>query len=505
MVKLFLSLFFCLVAIAQADDNYRQLAEPNHMLCSGSLEKCVAAAGVGTTITISEVLPPLTANVVVVPGVELSFKGLGLIACGSSTLTIKSSTANWPNRQIFASDCSSTGSVSFSGNQVSGPVRPEWWGAKADNSRDNQLEFTATRIAASTAGLGIALASGTYKFSSSLVWLTSGLVVQGAGNTVTTLSYTGSSAALVTAVSGTRVFRPSFRDFALTTSTGVIGLNLDSVSEGYFENLIVSGFSVACVDINGATPGYAVYNRFINIKAQSCGIGHRVQGTSHNANVWIGSRANVCVKGWEITDSNDNTIESSQSESNSDVGIYISATGAGLAYKNRIVNSRVENNTNYGIEIASTHVTETSIVSLWTSGNGADLSDLGTRTNRADDLLYVTSAGNMGMESGSFVAGSSFFTQGAGGYIGATNSTVLVKGQDQNDANAIGARISNSVTLNTTGAKVVEFCTDTLCTIPVASIRYNGSTWGLRLQSPDGTWYLLTIANGGTVSIAANP
>lgn len=102
MVKLFFSLLFCFVSIAHADDNYRQLAEPNHILCSGALSKCLDAAGVGTTIEISEVLPPLTANAVVTSGVELSFKGLGLIACGSSTLTIRSSTANWPGRQIFA-------------------------------------------------------------------------------------------------------------------------------------------------------------------------------------------------------------------------------------------------------------------------------------------------------------------------------------------------------------------------------------------------------------------
>jgi hypothetical protein len=194
-----------------------------------------------------------------------------------------------------------------------------------------------------------------------------------------------------------------------------------------------------------------------------------------------------------------------QSEANTDVGVYIDATVSGYANRNRIIASRLENNTNYGVTIASSNVIETFIEGLWAGSNGADFNDLGTRTNRADDLLYVTSAGNMAMKSGAFVAGTSFFTQGSGSYTGATNATALVKGQDANDASAIGVRLSNTVTLDASGAKAVEVCSDSTCVTPVAAIRYNGSTWGLRLQSPDGTWYLLTIANGGTVNIAANP
>lgn len=471
-----------------------------------TLNQLVAEIGSATkTLVISQPLPALTGNLTVPDTLTLEFTGAGQVSCGSSTLTIQSSTGNWPSRPIFGSDCSSTGSVSCSGNQQSSYFEADWLGSKADNSTDNSAALNAAAVAAASGGLALKLNAGTYKHSASLIWLRSGLSIQGVNNQVTILSYTGSGSAVVTPVSGTRVYRVAMRNLWFSTATGAIGLALDSVSESYFESVLLTGASTACLDIYGATQGNSVYNRFVNVKAQACGIGHRVQGISHNGNVWIGSRANACTRGWEITDSNDNTIYGSQSEANSDVGIYITATVSGYANRNRITDVRLENNTNFGLQIASANVIETVARGLWTGSNGADFSDSGTRTNRADDLLYVTSAGNMAMKSGAFTAGTSFFTQGAGSYTGATNSTALVKGQDANDASAVGVRLSNTVTLNTSGAKAVEACADSTCSIPVAAIRYNGTTWGLRLQSPDGTWYLLTIANGGTVSIAASP
>lgn len=482
---------------------------PENMIYAGGAKDLAAAvteAGANTrTIEISTALSALTGNLTVPANATLMFAGAGLISCGSSTLTIQSSTTNWPGRQIFASDCSSTGAVSFSGNKQSRDFEADWLGSKADNSTDNSAALNAAAVAATSGGLGLKLNAGTYKHSASLTWLRSGLSVRGVNNQVTVLSYTGSGSQIVTPVSGTRVYRVTMRDLWLSTSTGAVGLALDSVSESYFESVLLTGSSTACVDIYGATQGYSVYNRFVNVKSQACGIGHRIQGISHNGNVWIASRANACTRGWEITDSNDNSIIGSQSEANSDTGVYITATVSGYADRNRLIAVRLENNTNYGLHIASANVIETVASALWLGSNGTNFNDLGTRTNRADDLLYVTSAGNMAMKSGAFTAGTSFFTQGSGSYTGATSSTALVKGQDANDASAVGVRLSNTVTLNTSGAKVAEFCSDSTCTTPIASIRYNGTTWGLRLQSPDGTWYLLTIANGGTVSVAANP
>lgn len=182
MVKLFFSLLFCFASTAHADDNYRQLAEPNHILCSGALPKCLDAAGVGTTIEISEVLPPLTADVVVIPGVELSFKGLGLIACGSRTLTIKSSTANWPSRQIFAADCLTTGSVSFVGNYASRAFLPEWWGAKADESTISDAAIQAAIDALPINGGIISFASGSYRISNTINIERKNVILKGASD-----------------------------------------------------------------------------------------------------------------------------------------------------------------------------------------------------------------------------------------------------------------------------------------------------------------------------------
>lgn len=504
----FLFLIFFVRAAAADQFNAGSPMLPNQVDAgTKTLNQLVAEIGANTrTLVISQPLPALTGNLTVPANVTIECTGDCRISCGSSTLTIQSSTANWPSRQIFASDCLSTGSVSFSENRFVEEVRPEWWGAVADGSRDNQTELLSTATAAATAGLRIRLGSGTYMHSGTLAWLRSGIEIEGVSNQSSVLFYTGSGIQVATLVPGTVVFRPAMKNMWLSTATGTIGLDLDSVKEGKFQNLLVTGFATACIDIHGAVPGNSVYNRFWNVKAQSCGIGHRVQGTSHNANVWDESRANACAIGWQITDSGDNTIINSQSEANSDSGIVINATGPALATRNRVDNVRLENNTNYGLDLASTDVLETKVEGLWLGSNGTDIRNLSTRMNGADDLLYVSSLGNITAKSGSIVSANSVFLGSTtGAFAGTTNGSANIKGQVANGATAVGVKISNTNTLNTSGAKIVQFCADSVCADPAMELRSNGSVYGWRFKSPDGTWYLMTIANGGTVSITANP
>jgi hypothetical protein len=86
--------------------------------------------------------------------------------------------------------------------------------------------------------------------------------------------------------------------------------------------------------------------------------------------------------------------------------------------------------------------------------------------------------------------------------VGGNTLTLLGRVGDSGSAHAIA--LQNSTPLTTTGAMAIDGFSDSGST-RIWAIRKNASTWGLRLKSPDGTWYLLTIANGGTVSIAADP
>jgi hypothetical protein len=90
------------------------------------------------------------------------------------------------------------------------------------------------------------------------------------------------------------------------------------------------------------------------------------------------------------------------------------------------------------------------------------------------------------------------------GVISYSPASLPLKSQVADGATAVGVKIGNVAALSTAGSKAVAVYSDNVTT-EVASIRKDAATWGIRLRSPDGTWYLLTIANGGTVSIAASP
>jgi hypothetical protein len=85
-----------------------------------------------------------------------------------------------------------------------------------------------------------------------------------------------------------------------------------------------------------------------------------------------------------------------------------------------------------------------------------------------------------------------------------TTARLQLRGQNPDGASAVGVAVGNTTALTAAGARAFEVFSDGLAT-EAASIRRNAATWGVRLKSPDGTWYLLTIANGGTVSVTVDP
>lgn len=169
MVKLFFSLLFCFVFTAHAADLDVGPGIASNQVYAGNktLNRIIAeTAGRTVTIIISEPVSIPYANLIVPPNVTLEFTGDGRISCGSFTLTIQSSIANWPSRQIFASDCSSTGSVSFSGNLSSSNYSTKWWGSVGDGTADDTAEVQMAIDAACSAGGGsVWFEAGRYKIA----------------------------------------------------------------------------------------------------------------------------------------------------------------------------------------------------------------------------------------------------------------------------------------------------------------------------------------------------
>lgn len=226
---------------------------------------------------------------------------------------------------------------------------------------------------------------GTLSFATGIT-LGTNAAIRGSSRAKTTLSYTGTGgSAFANSSPGTRRYNWHFRDFDLTDAgTGAKGLDLDSVSSSSFMNMQIIGFTTA-VFINSPTTGYAVYNRFYNVTASTATTGFWMDGTSSNANVFNGCRSNVCTTGWQIDDSNDNTLIGCQIESGTN-GVVITAAVAGNSDGNHITNCRFESNGTAAINLA-TNVRNTVVVGNYFVSTGGAFTDNGTRTIVADNAI----------------------------------------------------------------------------------------------------------------------
>lgn len=335
------------------------------------------------------------------------------------------------------------------------------YGAVGDGKHDDTEAFKAAIAAADTAKVNLAIPGGTYLIGD--ITIPGRLTIRGAGRDRTILKYTGTGSAFANATPGTRLFDWVVERLTLTTTTGAIGFDLDSISTSVFRDMKVSGFSDSGVYIHSSVSGGAVYNRFYAVTAQSCNVGFKLRGTSSNANIWHGCRGNVCTTCWDLQDSNDNTLEACQAES-STTGIFIDSTIPGGSSWHRITNCRLEHLTN-GIVINSSAVWDTHISGLWSDGSTTTvIADSGTRTHRAGDLFTVNAAGTIvSLPSGTQVVSGSNVNLGTStsAVAAATASTLYLRGNAANGASALGVVIGNGTTLSTAGARIVAFSADT--------------------------------------------
>jgi hypothetical protein len=261
--------------------------------------------------------------------------------------------------------------------------------------------------------------------------------ISGHGTGKSVLNYTGSGALFQQSTPGTRIYNLVLRDFSMVDSgTGTIGLDLDSVSQSESQNLTVTGFTTG-VKIYAPTAGYAVYNRFWNVKVQSATTGFRIHGTSANANALFGCRSNICTTGALIEDSNDNTIISSQFESGGD-GIGITASIPGISPRNYIACSRFEGNSGTNI-IIGTDVNETALFANF-HATGVALSDSGTRTQIFDTQATKT---RLSLHDASASTDGPAFT-----FTRSTNAGSSVPVTQINDTNT-GSGTPNTLEINT--------------------------------------------------------
>lgn len=356
----------------------------------------------------------------------------------------------------------------------------------------NTTAFQNAINSAITNSQTVIIPGGTYSINE--LTISNRITITGVGRDRTILSYAGSATAIASSTPGTRLFDWNIRDLALTTSTGAIGLDLDSISTAVFHNLKVNGFSDSGVYIHSTVSGGAVYNRFYNVTAQNCATGFKLRGSSSNANIWHGCRGNVCTTCWDLQDSNDNTLDTCQAES-STTGIYLDSSIAGGSGWHRIRSCRIEHCTT-GININSANISDTVIDGLWIDGSTTTpLIDNGTRTRRAADLMRAQITNSIvSLDAGwQFNSGGSInLGTSSSAVAAATNATLYLKGNVANGSSAVGAWIGNGTTLSTAGARVVGFSKDTPITHaqPVSYVNIDGSyefASGVKVMEGSGT------------------
>lgn len=206
----------------------------------------------------------------------------------------------------------------------------------------------------------VKLGPGTHTISSALT-LKSGVALVGEGSQSTVISYTGAAQAVVMATPASRSYGVQIKGIKFSDAgTGTIGLDLESVSSGVFEDVVVDGFTTG-IKLIGSN-GYCVYNRFVNVTVQNATTGWVIGGTGSNSNVLSFCRTNICTTGIDITDSNNTCIQNCQLEHTSGattgrVGIKITSTANALADRTTIIGNRFEKlETNVNITSTTTNI-----------------------------------------------------------------------------------------------------------------------------------------------------
>lgn len=232
----------------------------------------------------------------------------------------------------------------------------------------------------------VVLPSGTTNIATQID-IPEGVSLIGPNTGNATLNYTGTGTAMKIAHSSgadTRIYQNKLAGFLLFTSTGDIGIDILSLSEGWFEDVIVAGFSGTGIALHSSISGGAVYNTFWGVKSQLCPVGWDLYrdggGVSSytNDNIFSACRANGCsTVGLRITGGNHNVWQSGQIEACA-LGVLINEPAVATTQRNTVVTTRFENNT-ADIEIGA-GVSETILGPENWYVNGAKITDNGSRT-----------------------------------------------------------------------------------------------------------------------------
>lgn len=233
-------------------------------------------------------------------------------------------------------------------------VPPQMTGLAAGDSIQTAID------ALPASGGVVKLGPGTHTISSSLV-LKTGVALVGEGSQSTVISYTGAAQAVKMVTPASRSYGVQIKGIKFSNAgTGTIGLDLESVSSGVFEDVVVDGFTTG-IKLIGSN-GYCVYNRFVNVTVQNATTGWVIGGTGSNSNVLSFCRTNICTTGIDITDSNNTCIQNCQLEHTSGattgrVGIKITSSANALADRTTIIGNRFEKlETNVKITDTTTNI-----------------------------------------------------------------------------------------------------------------------------------------------------
>ena len=208
-----------------------------------------------------------------------------------------------------------------------------------------------------------------------------GTVFVGAGSALTTLTFTGTGTLFAPATPGVRTSYPVFEGMLIQgpgKETATVGISLDSVTDASLKDVVVRLFGVG-IQIGSTIPGGAVYNHLDHVTASSCGTGFRIQATGSNATKLVGCRANECIIGLEISDSNNTNWIAGSFEGNI-TGVQVNATSNALSDQNMVSFARFERNTT-AWSVTSPNVRDFQVLYAATFGAYA-VNDLGTRTTQ---------------------------------------------------------------------------------------------------------------------------
>lgn len=163
-------------------------------------------------------------NTTIPSNVVTDYAGAGMFT-GTDTLTING-VFHAARQQKFAT----TLNPDFTSNTVMRSFLPEWWGALADSSTDNQSAFDRMLADLPSDGAAVSLAAGRYDFASVFIIDRDDVTFIGAGRLATLLYASGSNNLLQMGDTGVQAAHIIFRDMGF--NNGASGGDLIDVTGG---------------------------------------------------------------------------------------------------------------------------------------------------------------------------------------------------------------------------------------------------------------------------------